>query len=274
MIAKVLRKEARENLKGKWKKALLIMLLFFTLNFILTLFTYWILINTTYGIFACILNIFITVPLSYGLLTCFIRLKRNEKTNYMYLIYDSYKYANKIWKLIGIVIWKLLAYILVWGLSLYLMINEFVSLYYGNGMRISYVIEILSVIIFSVIICMKTLYYSLNNNILYDNKKYKTKEILKESERLMKNHRWDLIKLNFSFVGWFLLGIIFSISIISFLYFVVKIQSVYLTYITYISLIFLLPYIQIANICFYDNLLYNNPKPKEEKRNNKKRNKK
>lgn len=257
MIVSKLRKEAKEDLKGKWKEALLIMLLFFAITYLLTFFTYWISKNTTYGFFASILNIVIKVPLGYGLLVCFTKLKRNEKVNCIHLIYYAYKDANKVWQIIGRIVWKLSGYIFVWILSLYLMITELVSLYYGNGMRISYVIEILSVIIFSVLICMKMLYYSLTNNILYDNKKYKTKEIVKESERLMKNHRWDFVKLNLSFAGWFLLGTVVSIGIILLLYFMAKIQSAHLIYIAYIPLIFLLPYVNTSNICFYSKLLEN-----------------
>lgn len=258
MIVSELKKEARKDLKEKWKDALLIMLLFFVVTCLLIFLTYWILKNTTYGFFANILNIVISISLGYGLLVSFTKLKRNEKVNCLYFIYYACKYTDRVWRIIGRVFWKLLGYIFVWILSLYLMITEFVSLYYGNGMRISYVIEILSVIIFSVLICMKILYYALTNNILYDNTKYKTKEILKESERLMKNHRWDFVKLNLSFAGWFLLGAVFSIGIILLLYFVFKIRSAYLIYIVlYIPLIFLLPYIYTTNICFYNKLLEN-----------------
>lgn len=257
MIVSELKKEAKRNLKGKWTEALLIMLLFFGITCLLTFLTYWISKNTAYGLFANILNLVISISLGYGLLVSFTKLKRNEKVNCLYFIYYACKYTDRVWRIIGRVFWKLLGYIFVWVLSLYLMITELVSLYYGYGMRISYVIEILSVIVFSVLICMKMLYYSLNNNILYDNPKYKTKEILKESERLMKNHRWDFVKLNLSFIGWFLLGTVFSVGIILLLYFVFKIQSVYLVYITYIPLIFLLPYVNTSNICFYSKLLEN-----------------
>lgn len=269
MIVSVLRKEARQNLKGKWKKALLIMLLFFTVNMLITFFTYWISANTTYGMFSLILNIVITVSLNYGLLASFIRLKRNEKVNCIYPIYYASKDSEKVWKVIGRMLLKLSGYIFVWMLSLYLMITEFISLYHGYGMRLSYFIEILCVIIFSVLISMKMLYYSLNNNVLYDNRKDKAKEILKESERLIKNHRWDFVKMNLSFTGWFLLGILFSASIIAIMFFVFKVQNLYIIYIAYIPLIFLMPYIQITNICFYDNLVFNNPKPKDSKINNK-----
>lgn len=271
MIISVLRKEARQNLKEKWKNALLIMLLFFITNLVITFVATWISTNTTYGLFANIISLVITVTLNYGLLASFIKLKRNEKVGYLHYIYYAGRDAEKVWKNIGRIILKLSFLIIALLLFLYLMVTEFVSLYNGYGMRLSYIIEILGVIGFSIWIMMKSLYYSLNNYILYDNKDYKAKEILKESERLMKNHRWDFVKMNLSFAGWFALGMIFSVAIILALFFVSNIQSFYLLYITYIPLIFLLPYIQITNICFYDNLLYNNPKPKDNETNKKKK---
>lgn len=269
MIVSVLRKEARNNLKGKWKKALLIMLLFYMITILIGVAANWIALNTTFGMIAIILNIVITVSLNYGILVSFIKLKRNEKTNCAYFIYYAITYGGKIWKIIGKIFVNLLLYILPLLLFLYLMITEFISLYYGYGMRLSYFVEILGVILFSVLLCMKVLYYSLNNYILYDNEKHKVKEILKESERLMKNHRWDFLKMNLSFAGWFILGIAFCAGIIALMYFVFKIQSLYLLYIAYIPAIFLLPYVYITTICFYDNLVYNNPRPKEEENDTK-----
>ena len=40
-------------------------------------------------------------------------------------------------------------------------------------------------------------------------------EVLKESSRLMKGYKWQLIRLYFSYIGWFLLGMVtFGIAII------------------------------------------------------------
>lgn len=271
MIVSVLRKEARNNLKGKWKKALLIMLLFYMITILIGIAANWIALNTTFGMIAIILNIVITVSLNYGILVSFIKLKRNENINCAYFIYCAIAYGGKIWKIIGKIFVNLLLYILPLLLFLYLMITEFISLYYGYGMRLSYFVEILGVILFSVLLCMKVLYYSLNNYILYDNEKHKVKEILKESERLMKNHRWDFLKLNLSFIGWFVLGILFSVALVLVLIFVANIKSLLLVYIVYIPLIFLMPYTYITSVFFYDNLLYNNPKNKENITNNKKK---
>ena len=136
-------------------------------------------------------------------------------------------------------------------------------------MRLSFWVEILATIGLSIFISMRVLYYSLMNYVLYDNRESKAKDILKESERLMKKHRWDFIKMNLSFAGWFILGVAFSVAIILSLYFFLNINSYFLIYISYIPLIFLLPYTYTTTVCFYDNLLYNNPKPKEEENNKK-----
>ena len=276
MNISALRKEARQNLKGKWKKRLLIMLLFYLINILMGLIVNWFALNTTYGILTSILNIVIVVSLSYGILVSFVKLKRNGKVSCFDFIYYAFLNGGKIWRIIGRIFVRLLIYIIPLILFVYLMITEFISLYNGYGMRLSYIIEILAVIFFSVLLSMKSLYYSLNNYILCDNENYKIREILKESERLMKNHRWDFLKMNISFSGWFIIGILISIALILLFVFVFNINSLLLFYIGYIPLIFLLPYIYTTTVCFYDNLLYNNPKPKQERvsRKKKKSNKK
>ena len=274
MVISVFRKEARQNLKGKWKKAILIMLLFYLITILIGTIVNWIAANTGYGLLAIIINIVITVALGYGLLVSFIKLKRNEKVNCLHFIYYAARDVEKVWKLIGRVIIKLSGYIILLMFFIYLVLTELVSLYNGYGMRISYVIEILGVIGFSILLTVKLLYYSFNNNILYEDTKIKAKDILKESERLMKNHRWNLFKMFFSFTGWFLLAIVFSIAISLFLFMICNLRSFYVIYIVYIPLIFLLPYILITMVCFYDYIKANNPKPKEEVQNiRKKKNK-
>ena len=269
MIVSVLRKEARENLKGKWKKAILIMLVFYITSILISWLRGYLVVNTAYGLLVNILNIVITININYGLLASFIKLKRNEKVNCLHFIYFAGHDAEKIWKVIGRFLLRLLLPILGMLLSAYLIITEIISLYYGYGIRVSFFIEIICFIAVTIYLCMQMLYYSLNNYILYDNNKLKAKEIINESKRLMKNHRWDFIKLNLSFAGWYLLGSLFSIGIILFMYYILKINSLALAYISYIPLIFILPYVNVSLTCFYDNILYNNPKPNDEQKNNK-----
>ena len=277
MIISVLKKEAKTNLKGKWKKAILIMLVFFVITILISFLKSLVATKTPYGLLANIFNIIITVALNYGILASFIKLKRNEKVNCFHFIYYAIRDVEKVWKVLGRFILRLLLYIIGFLLSIYLVITETISLVYGYGVRLTYFVEIICLIAITIFFNMQILYYSLNNYVLFDNNKLKAKEILNESKRLMTNHRWDFLKMNLSFVGWFILGTIFSVAIILALYFLAKINNYALIYISYIPLIFLLPYIYTTTICFYDNVLYNNPKPKEEmkhKKENKKNNKK
>jgi len=274
MVVSILRKEARGILKGKWKKAILMMVTFFLTTILLGFGRDWIAANTPYGLFATILNMVITICLNYGILASFIKLKRDEKINCLHFIYYAGRDAEKVWKNIGRLIFRTLGYIIIIVLFAYLIITEVISLIYGGGVRLSFFVEIIVFIAATVFFVMKVLYYSLNNYVLYDNRQDKAKQILNESERLMKNHRWDFVKMTLSFAGWFILGTIFSVGIILALYFFAKINCFELIYISYIPLITFLPYMYITTVCFYDNLLYNNPKPKEEVNNTKKDKKK
>ena len=264
MIISVLKKEAKNNLKGKWKKVILMMFVFFIVTLILTILKDLIAVKTQYGLLATIVNIAITLTLNYGILASMVKIKRNEKVNCFHFIYYAFRDGEKAWRVLGRLLLRMLLYIIALVLSGYLVITEIVSLCYGYGMRLSFFVEIIAFIAFTIMFCKCVLYYSLNNYILYDNNKWKTKEILNESKRLMTNHRWDFLKLNLSFVGWFILSTIFSVGIILALYFFANIRYYELIYISYIPLIVLLPYIYISHTCFYDNVLYNNPKSKEE----------
>ena len=274
MVVSILRKEARENLKGKWKKAILIMIIFFLTTILLDFARDWLVLNTPYGLFANILNIVITITLSYGLLVSYIKLKRNEKTSLLHYIYYSAIDGKKVWKNMGRLLFRTSGYITIIILFGYVIITEIISLLSGGGVRLSFFIEIIVFVVTTILFVMKAIYYALNTYILYDNKTCKSKELLNESERLMKNHRWDFVKMILSFAGWFILGLIFSVAIILSLYFFAKINDYKMIYITYIPLIPLMPYMYITTVCFYDNLLYNNPKPKEEVNNTKKDKKK
>ena len=273
MIASVIRKEARGNLKGKWKKSILMLIIFYITQALITF-----LISLLGKVFKqplllFILNIMITIALNYGLLVSFIRLKRNEKVNYLHFIYYAVKDLEKVWKVIGRLLLRLLIYIVGLVLSMYLLIIETVSLCYGYGVTIAFFVGIIGTIIFSILLTMNVLYYQLNNYILYDNNTWKAKQILNESKRLSTNHRWDIFKLIFSFAGWYTLAFIFDVAIILLMYFILGLNTnliqyieyiKYFIYITYLPMIFLSPYVDISKICFYDVLKANNPRKEDE----------
>ena len=59
-----------------------------------------------------------------------------------------------------------------------------------------------------------------------------SKAIVEESERLMKGNRWKCICLELSFIGWVLLS---ALTL-------------------YIGLLWVVPYMSVAFICFYETL--------------------
>lgn len=270
MIIRQLKKEAIEKLKGKWKKAILFMIIFYITNILISYIVSWVSSQTTYGMIINIFRIVVIVALNYGIVGSFIKIKRDEKVNFLHYIFYAGRDVEKVWRTIGRLLLRFIWYILGFLLAAYLVITECISLYYGYGVRLSFFIEIICFIFITIFFVKEMLYYALNNYIIFDNKEWKAKEILNESKRLMKNHRWDFIKLNLSFIGWQVLGMTFSIGLILCLYFFLNINNYALLYISYIPLIFLSPYTYTTTICFYENILYNNPKPKDNEINSKK----
>ena len=78
---------------------------------------------------------------------------------------------------------------------------------------------------------VKGYYYSLSYYVLYDNPNMTSKEAVEESERLMKNNRWNYFWLSLTFIGWIILS----------------------AFTLYIGMLWLIPYIMVAQIAFYED---------------------
>ena len=89
---------------------------------------------------------------------------------------------------------------------------------------------------------VKGLYYVLSNYIAIDNPEMSSKEAVLESERLMQNNRAKYFLLNLSFIGWAILSV----------------------FTLYIGLLWLTPYMQVAQIVFYELLAGKNNKNETE----------
>ena len=275
MTISLIKKEARDCLKGYWLKSFLFTLFFFALQIIFSLVIYFITKNTAYILFGNIVYIIISISLSYGLTCSLIKLKRKEKCNPLHIFYFTFKDFDRFWRLIGRLLFSLLFYILADLLCLYLVIYSYL-LYINQiaGLDISFVLGIIGIIAFSVLLVLKSLYFTLNNFILFDNSSKSSKEILLESKRLMTNNRWNFFKLILSFSGWFILAILFVLGVFFlFRYFNILVS---VSYIILVPMIFIIPYIIVSMICFYDTLLKNSPKEVEKNNLNtkKKKNKK
>lgn len=247
MLASQIREKARNALSGKWGTAALLTLSYVVLVFIIE----WIAgllagLIPFLGFLISIALLVINVPLSFGFVAIFMKLKRNEQVGYADFLSIAFSNIGNAWKVAGNIILRLLPFIIGIIVSIFLMsfgIAASIFSAFPTATRAASATAVsgfgfLGIIGFigylACIICLipKTLSYALSYFILFDNPEMSGKEIVGKSQSLMIGKRWKLFCLSFSFIGWmFLAGLTFGIG-----YF------------------WVLPYIMFAIICFYEEL--------------------
>lgn len=233
MTSSQLRTEARESLKGKWGKAALMTLVYsiivWVINFILSF------IPGIGGIISAV----ISLPISYGFLVSFMKLKRNEEVNYVDFLSLGFTNFGKVWGVFGNMILKLIIPIVLVVIFVILMVFTGVGTAIDSSLN-SYSTPFSGLLIISLIgyiasvlyLTVKGYLYTLAYYILYDNPDKTGKEIVEESERLMNGNRWSFFWLGLTFIGW---------SILS-------------AFTLYIGLLWLLPYVLVSYVAFYESL--------------------
>lgn len=238
-ISKI-RENAREALRGKWGKAACIMLaylaFFIAVEFATGIFGE----NSPLGVLLSIAAFIVQVPITFGLAFAFIRLKRNEDIKaFDYLNMAMSNFARS-WKITLRVFLKMLLPFL--GILLGMLIFVGISVYITaasimSGTSSSIVLPvILGIIVYIVAIIWLvavSLRYALTTCIAYDNPNMSSLEVVNESAKMMKGNRGKYFLLELSFIGWAILTI-FTLGI---------------------GYLWLLPYMQVAVVCFYEHLL-------------------
>lgn len=239
-----LRANARESLKGYWGKAALLTLCYgiimFAINFFLALIP----------LIGAIVSFIICVPISYGYVTTFIKLKRHEEVTYTDFLSTGFENFGKAWGVTGNIILKMIlpialviifVFVLMFGvsgsiinsISYYSSYSSSLGLSAGfSGLALIGVIGYIASIIYCII---KAYLYVLSYYILYDNPTMTGKEIVEESARLMKGNRWSFLWLGLTFIGWAILSI----------------------FTLYIGYFWLIPYFMVTFVCFYESLAKN-----------------
>lgn len=236
LSASEIRKQARTNLQGKWSTAVLVSLIDIAISFAISCASNFV---PLIGIALLI----ITVPLQYGLIYSFIKIYRNEEYSYGDLFTSAFNNFAKVWKVVGNQLLKLIVPIILVAVSIFILIGGFVFIAIAaNTSSDSGTIFAILAIIFLIIgyigyiasliyLFVKDLLYVLSYYIMYDNPNMTAKQIVEESERIMKGQRGKYFGLELSFFGWILL-----------------------TMLTFgIGIIFLMPYIQISIAIFYED---------------------
>ena len=229
-----LRKEAREALAGKWGKGVCIILAYALISFILELVMLAFQANQVVSLVLSLLVLIISVPLSYGLIVSFMKLKRGDSTSAFDFLEDGFKNFSRSWKLELWTFVKLLLPILCLIIVIALLVATFGTMYIvGNNLKIGIGI-IISVLYLAcvVYIVVRSLLYALAQFIAIDNPEMTAKECVLKSQELMTGNRGNLFLLALSFIGWIILC----------------------GFTLYIGLLWLIPYMQVATICFYDRL--------------------
>lgn len=248
MVASQLRAKARELLSGKWGKAALITLCYYLIIYGISF------LQQIMSIFAFIISIaslIIQIPITYGILVSFIKLKRNEEVGNFSFFANGFSQFKKVWGIYGRVLLKLIVPIIIISVSIFVLLVGTVfmmgsSLFtihnegaYTNSMTLSIGFTVMTVVVMIVIIvseiylAIKSLYYSLVFYLLYDNPDMSSLDIVNKSESLMKGNRWNLFYLELTFIGWSILSV-FTLGI---------------------GILWLYPYVQITKVCFYEKLI-------------------
>lgn len=240
MTASEIRASARKSLTGKWGKAALLTLAYaiitFGINFVANLIP----------IVGSLIVLVISTPISYGLIVTFMKLKRDEEVSYTDFLSHGFSAFGKVWGVVGNIILKMILPVCLVIISIVLLMIGTGGAVFGTvlsssssaaagavaGFGILLVIGIILYVVSVIYAIIKGFLYSLSFYILNDNLDMSSKEIVNKSEELMTGNRWRYFWLSLTFIGWSILSV-FTFGI---------------------GMLWLMPYIMVAMICFYEHL--------------------
>ena len=239
-----IKKNAREALTGKWGKGVSIILANLAVSLVISFIHGLFQENSLISSLLKIAMLIIEVPIALGLAYAFIKLKRGEEIKAFDFLNLGFSNFGRAWKITLRTFLKLILpeIVMILGAG---MIGLSVGIVAGNEalyaepevatlilMCIGWIV-LIAAWIWSI---ARRLSYSLTLFVAYDNPEMRSLEVVNESARMMNGNRWKIFLLELSFLGWAILGI-FTLGI---------------------GYLWLIPYINVAEICFYDYLLGKN----------------
>lgn len=243
MVASQIRANARQSLTGKWGKAVLMILAYMLIVWVISFVC-----GLIPGIGPIVLFV-ISTPISYGLIASFMKLKRGEEVGYVEFLSNGFSAFGKVWAVVGNTILKMILPVCLLVISIIVMtfgltgsVVSGIALESSSGMAgfgFLGIIGMFGYLASLVYVVVKGYLYSLTNYILFDNPDMTGKQIVEESERLMRGHRWNFFWLGLSFIGWAILSV----------------------FTLYIGMLWLLPYMMVAQVCFYEALVGKTKEP-------------
>ena len=229
--------EARKALAGKWGKGALIALCYSIVEGAISAIQN---IgqnagNNTLQLILSILAFIISVPLSYGLLISFIKLKRDEEVNTFDFLTEGFSNFSRAWLVALNVFVKMLLPVGIIVLSIILMVT-FIALRGATDNSIFTALFLFSIILLIVGYIwafVRSFSLFLTYYIAYDEPNLSAYECCKKSIEKMKGNRGNYFVLTLSFIGWALLSIL-TLGI---------------------GFFWLIPYINVSYVCFYEEVV-------------------
>lgn len=273
MTATNTRKDAREHLQGKWGKGALIVLAYVVFTALINLVES--IIGGITPALEKIISIVITVievPISYGFLISFIKLKRGEEIGSFDFVKNGFNGFSRAWgvcfrmflKMILPVILVIVSIVIISASTLTMaggflkqatqdttkslnssysynfdtsLINEASQSTENSGKAMSGIlIGFVLLLASEIYLVMVSLKYVLSYLVAYDNPEFTGLQAVEESARLMNKNRGNYFVLMLSFIGWAILSVV-TLGI---------------------GYFFLIPYIMVSTVSFYDELKQQN----------------
>lgn len=234
-------REARANLTGKWGKGVLLTLIYMAVVWLIRIVGGFIPLVGTIVVYV------VTIPLAYGMLASFIRLKRDDNFSYSSMFTDGFNNFKNVWLVIFQTILKLIAPVILLVASMFLIIigvflisaaassSSDASAILGIAGGFLTILAYIMMVVAAIWMYIKGLYYSLTYYILFDNPNMPAKEIVNLSESMMQGQRANYFILQLIFLGLAFLA----------------------AFTCGIGYLFLFPYMHVATIAFYEDKINN-----------------
>lgn len=236
MISSDFRAKARAKLEGKWGKVACITLVYMLIFFIISLIENN-LSDSASSIFSIIITI-IEVPLGFGLIIALFKVFHDEEVGPFDFLSLGFNNFKKSWaislriflKMLVPVILIIVSYILITFGMVGMLATSFYSSPSASSLGFLSIVGFILLIVSMIWAITKSYYYQLSYLVAIDNSELSSKEAVEKSAELMEGKRWKFFCLQFSFIGWSILAC-FTFGI---------------------GFLWLIPYIQFANIAFYE----------------------
>lgn len=239
MVLSDIRKSAREALAGKWGKGALITLIYFAFEFILGFISGKVENIAFLSFIVSIATIVISIPIAFGLIISFMKLKRGEEVKCYEFFTLGFSNFARSWKVAGNILLKMWLPILLYVLATFALVFAttfgLVASAIASSSLFVIIASIIGIALFIaafVYLFIRSLSYTLSYMVAYDNESMEAKVAVEESEKLMAGNRGKYVLLQLSFIGWAILSV----------------------FTLYIGLLWLIPYMQVAIVCFYEAL--------------------